>query len=52
MFVLTVSMPSSNMSVMKGKHTSSNLRKLLCILVKLRPSNLDHLYNLVCGIER
>ena len=39
--------------VMKGKQTRSNPRQLLCILVKLRPSNLDHLYNLhvVCGIE-
>jgi len=37
--------------VMKGKQTRSNLRQLLCILVKLRPSNLVHLYNLVCGVE-
>jgi len=37
--------------VIKGKQTRSNLRQLLYILVKLRPSNLDHLYNLVCRIE-
>jgi len=37
--------------VMEGKQTRSNLRQLLCILEKLRPSNLDHLYNLVCEIE-
>jgi len=37
--------------IMKGKQTRSNLRQLLFILVKLRPSNLDHVYNLVCGIE-
>jgi len=37
--------------VTKSKQTRLNLRQLLCILVKLRPSNLDHLYNLVCGFE-
>jgi len=36
---------------MEGKQTRSNHIHLLCILVKLRPSNLDHLYNLVCEIE-
>jgi len=49
-FVLTVTRPCSK-KVMKGKQIRSNLRQLLCILVKLRPSNLDHLFNLVCGIE-
>jgi len=37
--------------VMKSKQTRSNLRQVLCILVQLRPSNLDNLYNLVYGIE-
>ena len=27
---------------MKGKQTRSHVRQLLCILVKLRPSNMDH----------
>ena len=37
--------------VMNGKQTRSNVRQLLCKLVKLRPSHLDHLYNLVYGIK-